>query len=65
MGRVSLLEDFDIIGFSDENMKIMWNISLKRTADISRPRHWFPGEMTSEKQAPKFHTDDLSLPRSG
>ena len=27
--------------------------------------HWFPGEMTSEKQAQKFHTDEASLPRSG
>ena len=46
-------------------MKIIWNISLKRTADIWQPRHWFPREMTSEKQAQNFHTDDASLPRSG
>ena len=26
---------------------------------------WFPLEMTSEKRAQKFHTDDVSLPRSG
>ena len=34
------------------------------TADISRRHHWFPGEMTSEKRAQKFHIDDASLPRS-
>ena len=27
--------------------------------------HWFPSQMTSEKRAQKFHTDDASLPRSG
>ena len=27
--------------------------------------YWFPCQMTSEKQAQKFHTDDASLPRSG
>ena len=27
--------------------------------------HWFPGEMRSEKQAQKFHTDEASLPRTG
>ena len=26
---------------------------------------WLPQEMTSEKQAQKFHTDDTSLPTSG
>ena len=36
----------------------------KKSADISR-HHWCPREMTSEKQAQKFHTDDASLPRSG
>ena len=37
----------------------------EKTADISRLCHWFPCEMTSEKQAQKFHTDEASLPRSG
>ena len=27
--------------------------------------HWFPRQMTSEKQVQKFHTDDTSLPKSG
>ena len=27
--------------------------------------HWFPYKMTSEKWVLKFHTDDMSLPRSG
>ena len=26
---------------------------------------WFPSEMTSEKRAQKFHTDDVSLATSG
>ena len=36
-----------------------------KKADIPRIRHWFPGEMTSEKRAQKFHTDDVSLHTSG
>ena len=35
--------------------------SPEKTADISRGNHWFPSEMTSEKQAQKFHTDDATL----
>ena len=35
----------------------------EKTADILRRHHWFPREMTSEKRAQKFHTDDVSLPR--
>ena len=34
----------------------------EKTADI--PRRQFPREITSEKRAEKFHTDDASLPRS-
>ena len=37
----------------------------EKTADILRRHHWFPPEMKSEKRAQKFHTDDVSLPRSG
>ena len=40
-------------------------VSLKKTADSWRCHHWFPGEMTSENRAQKFHTDDASLSRSG
>ena len=29
------------------------------------PNDWFPRQMTSEKRAQKFHTDDVSLPSSG
>ena len=32
-----------------------------KTADISRRHHWIPREMTSEKRAQKFHSDDVSL----
>ena len=31
------------------------------SADIWRRYHWFPCQMTSEKRAHKFHTDDVSL----
>ena len=37
----------------------------EKTADIWRPYHCFLRQMTSEKQAQKFHTDDASLNRSG
>ena len=33
--------------------------------DISRYHHWFHGKMMSVKQVQKFHTDDMSIPRSG
>ena len=36
-----------------------------RKQPISRPYHWFPLETMSEENAQKFHTDDVSLPRSG
>ena len=29
---------------------------------IGNPSHWFPHEMSFEKLAQKFHTDDESLP---
>ena len=35
--------------------------SPEKTADISRRYHWLPREMTSEKQAQKFHTYDATL----
>ena len=37
----------------------------EKTAAIWRRCHWFPRQMTSEKRALKFHTDDATLPRSG
>ena len=37
----------------------------EKTADILRRQHWFPREMTSEKQVQRSHTDDVSLARSG
>ena len=36
----------------------------EKTADVSRGRHLSPRKTTSEKRAQKFHTDDVSLPRS-
>ena len=36
-----------------------------RKQPISRHHHWFPLEMMSEENAQKFHTDDVSLTRSG
>ena len=37
---------------------------LEKTVDIWRSYHCFPHQMTFEKRAQKFHTDDASLPRS-
>ena len=37
----------------------------EKRANILRCHHWFPAEMSPEKRAQKFHTDDESLPRSG
>ena len=45
-------------------INITSNFKPEKTADISRPHHCFPREMTSEKQVQKFHTVDASLPRS-
>ena len=41
-----------------------WPISCQpeKTADIWHRCHWFPRQMTSEKQGQKFHTNDVSLP---
>ena len=39
--------------------------NLRRQSKILRCHHWLSHEMTSEKQAQKFHTDDVTLPRSG
>ena len=36
----------------------------EKTVDILRRHHWFPYKMTSEEGAQKFHTDDMSLPRT-
>lgn len=36
-----------------------------RNADISRCHHWFPREMMFEQWLKKFHTYDVSPPRSG
>ena len=37
----------------------------EKTPDISWRHGWFPRRMRSEKWAQKFHTDDVSLARSG
>ena len=49
-----------------------WLLWLEREKTEYRPkgrghdrRLWFPRQMTSEKRAQKFHSDDASLPRSG
>ena len=41
-------------------MELNGNRELKK----NQRHHWFPYEMTSEKQVQKFHTDDTSLPES-
>ena len=37
----------------------------EQRADILPIHHWFPYEMPPEKGTQKFHSDDVSLPRSG
>ena len=37
----------------------------EKTANIWPGHNWFPGKMTSGKWGQKFHSGDLSLPRSG
>ena len=39
--------------------------SLRKQPTFCNATKWFSGEMTSEKRAQKFNTDDVSLPRSG
>ena len=43
----------------------VWNFCTRFSVVILRCHHWFHREMTSEKRAQKFHTDDASLQRSG
>ena len=51
--------------FSYDRLVQLTNKQPEKTADIWRRYHWFSRQMTSEKRAQKFHTDDASLPRSG
>ena len=39
--------------------------SVPGKPSLLRRCHWFSRQMTSEKRAQKFHTDDASLPRCG
>ena len=39
--------------------------SLRKQATFRDATDWFPRQMTSEKRAQKFRTDEASLPRSG
>ena len=41
------------------------DVQPEKTADIWRRYRWIPRQMTSEKQAQKFHTHDASLPDLG
>ena len=41
------------------------NIAWENSRHLATLNHWFSRQMTSEKGAQKFHTDDASLPRSG
>ena len=46
------------------NFGVVNKTSLSKQ-DIWRRHHCFLCEMTSEKRAQKFHTDDASVPRYG
>ena len=41
------------------------NIAWENSRHLATLNHWFSRQMTFEKRAQKFHTDDSSLPRSG
>ena len=41
-----------------------FGVAWENTADVWRRYWWFPRQMTCEKQTQKFHTEDVSLPRS-
>ena len=41
------------------------NIAWENSRHLATLNHWFSRQMTSEKRAQKFHTDDSSLSRSG
>ena len=47
---------FSCHGFTFTILTLPWR---EKTADISRRRHWFPSETTSEEQAQKSHADDV------
>ena len=42
----------------------LYKLWSEKTVDISRSHQRFLRQMTSEERAQKFHTDDVSLPRS-
>ena len=51
--------------FTKINVKFIYILTKPgKTADIWQRYHWFPRQMTSEKRAQKFHTDDASVPKS-
>ena len=50
---------------AEQEVRVEYIHQPEKTTDISRRHCRFPHEMTSEKRAQKFHTDDVSLPRSG
>ena len=47
--------------FSYDRLVQLTGKQPEKTADIWRRYHWFPRQMTSEKRAQIFHTDDASL----
>ena len=38
-----------------------YHCSPEKTANIMQGHHWFPRDMMSEEQAPKFHTDIMCV----
>ena len=50
---------------AEQEVRVEYIHQPEKTTDISRRHFRFPHDMTSEKRAQKFHTDDVSLPRSG
>ena len=68
--KASGVDEFSSLPTSEVLINLTLNFCIQfiswpeKTADIWRRQHWFAREMTSEKRAQKFHTDDASLSRS-
>ena len=50
---------------AEQEVRVEYIHQPEKTTGISRRHYRFPHEMTSEKRAKKFHTENTSLPRSG
>ena len=61
---VELIDEKDAAQMETQH-KHSGSLKPEKTVNILQLHLWFSCEMKSEKQAQKFHTDDVSLSRSG